>query len=78
MADRNSPRAGTAALADMLGLKHAGFLTEAHVKTDPVGTDVPGIYLAGCCQGPKDIPDTVSHAKAAAAAVIVQLAKGRV
>jgi len=72
-----TPRPGTAALAQMLNLKHAGFLTEAHVKIDPVGTDVPGVYLAGCCQGPKDIPDTVAHAKAAAAAVIVQLANER-
>jgi heterodisulfide reductase subunit A len=42
---------------------------------DPVGSNVPGIYLAGCCQGPKDIPDTVAHGKAAAAAAIIQLAQ---
>jgi heterodisulfide reductase subunit A len=39
----------------------------------PVQTAVEGVYLAGCAQGPKDIPDTVAHAKAAAAAAIVQL-----
>jgi heterodisulfide reductase subunit A len=59
----------------MLGLEQDIFFTEAHPKMDPVGTSVDGIYLAGCCQGPKDIPDTVAHAKAAAAGVVVQLAK---
>jgi len=39
----------------------------------PVDTARDGIYLAGCCQGPKDIPDTVAQAKAAASSVIVIL-----
>jgi heterodisulfide reductase subunit A len=69
------PRSDTSALAGMLGLKYDGFFTEAHPKMAPVETDVPGIYLAGCCQGPKDIPDTVAHGKAAASAVMIQLAK---
>jgi heterodisulfide reductase subunit A len=56
-------------------LAHDGFFTEAHAKVDPVGTNVPGVYLAGCCQGPKDIPDTVAHAKAAAAATVIRLAR---
>jgi heterodisulfide reductase subunit A len=68
------PRSDTSALAGLLGLEHDGFFTEAHVKVDPVGTNVPGVYLAGCCQGPKDIPDTVAHAKAAAAAAVIRLA----
>ena len=38
-------------------------------------TNTGGIFLAGCCQGPKDIPDTVSQASAAAAKVIVLLSK---
>ncbi len=71
------PRADAGTLAEMLNLEHSGFFTEAHAKMDPVGTGVPGVYLAGCCQGPKDIPDTVAHAKAAAAAVIIQLAQNR-
>jgi heterodisulfide reductase subunit A len=69
------PRPDTSALAGMLHLEHDGFFSEAHAKIDPVGTNIPGVFLAGCCQGPKDIPDTVAHAKAAAAAVVVQLAK---
>jgi heterodisulfide reductase subunit A len=69
------PRSDSADIAQMLGLEYEAFLSEAHAKIDPVGTNVHGVYLAGCCQGPKDIPDAVAHAKAAAAAVIVQLAK---
>lgn len=74
------PRHETNAVARLLGLKKSddGFLAEAHPTTKPVHSNVPGIYLAGCAQGPKDIPDTVAHAKAAAAAVIVQLRQASV
>ena len=37
----------------------------------PVETGVEGIYLAGCCQGPKDVPDTVAQGKAAVSSAIV-------
>jgi heterodisulfide reductase subunit A len=47
-----------------------GFLTEAHPKLRPVETNTAGIFLAGACQGPKDIPDTVAQASAAGAKVI--------
>jgi len=67
------PRVDASAMAELLNIRHNGFFTEAHAKIDPVGTNVPGVYLAGCCQGPKDIPDTVAHAKAAAVAALVQL-----
>jgi heterodisulfide reductase subunit A len=40
-----------------------------------VESGVPGIFLAGCCQGPKDIPDTVAHAKAAASAAMIALVR---
>ncbi len=46
------------------------FLTEAHVKLRPVETNTAGIFLAGACQGPKDIPDTVSQAGCAASKVL--------
>jgi heterodisulfide reductase subunit A len=46
------------------------FFMEAHPKLRPVSTNVDGIFLAGCCQGPKDIPDTVAQASAAAAEAI--------
>ena len=55
-----------------------GFLMEAHPKLRPVETASDGVYLAGCCQSPKDIPDTVAQAKGAAASAIAPMARGRV
>ncbi|MGM9624125.1 MAG: 4Fe-4S binding protein, partial [Eubacteriales bacterium] len=51
------------------------FFTEAHPKLRPVESPTAGIYLSGTCQGPKDIPETVSQASAAAAKVIGLLSK---
>jgi heterodisulfide reductase subunit A len=64
-------------VADMLGLTFSedGFFAEAHPELRPVDTQRPGVYLAGACQAPKDIPDTVSQAKAAAAGAIVELSR---
>jgi heterodisulfide reductase subunit A len=64
--------AGAKDLAQKLriGFDQYGFLTEAHPKLRPVETATPGIMLAGAAQAPKDIPDTVSQAGAAAAKVI--------
>ena len=53
------------------------FLTEAHPKLRPVESPTAGIFLSGVCQGPKDIPETVSQAGAAAAKVIGLLAKDK-
>ncbi len=61
-----------------LTIDGSGFFKELHPKLKPVETAVEGIYLAGCCQGPKDIPDTVAQAKGAAAAAAVPLARGKV
>ena len=47
-----------------------GWLTEAHPKLRPVETNTAGVYLAGAAQGPKDIPDSVAQASAAASKVI--------
>lgn len=47
-----------------------GFFLEKHPKLAPVSTPTDGIYIAGACQGPKDIPDTVAQASAAAAQVM--------
>jgi heterodisulfide reductase subunit A len=44
-----------------------GFFLERHPKLAPVNTFTDGIFVAGCCQGPKDIPDSVAQAGAAAA-----------
>ena len=53
------------------------FFTEAHPKLRPVESPTAGIFLSGACQGPKDIPETVSQAGAAASKVIGLLAKDR-
>ena len=55
-----------------------GFFLEKHPKLDPVATMTDGIFVAGCCQGPKDIPDTVAQASAAAAEVLAMISKGKV
>ena len=55
-----------------------GFLTEAHPKLQPVETQTAGVFLAGMCQGPKDIPDAVGQAGAAASKVIVLFNRGEV
>jgi heterodisulfide reductase subunit A len=71
------PRQGTLEIAETLGLKIGpdGFFQEAHAKLDPCGSGVPGIFLGGACQGPKDILDSVAQAKAAAASALVVLAQ---
>lgn len=52
-----------------------GWITEAHPKLRPVETFSAGVYLCGTCQGPKDIPDTVAQAGAAASKAIGLLNK---
>lgn len=56
----------------------ANFFKEMHPKLGPVETSTGGVFLAGCCQGPKDIPDSVAQGKGAAASAAVPLARGRV
>jgi heterodisulfide reductase subunit A2 len=51
------------------------FFNEAHPKLRPVDTHTAGIFLAGVCQGPKDIPETVAQASAAAMKVATLLNK---
>jgi heterodisulfide reductase subunit A len=58
--------------------KATGFFLERHAKLEPQATAVDGIFVAGCCQFPKDIPDTVSHGRAAAAAALELIDKGSV
>ena len=62
---------GAVELMQTLGISYDqyGFINEAHVKLRPVETNTAGIYLAGCAAGPKDIPDTVAQASAAAVKV---------
>jgi len=74
------PARGATELARTLGVSTGsdGFLSEAHPKLRPVESMTDGVYLAGCCQGPKDIPDTVAQAGAAASEAIALLDRGRV
>ena len=53
------------------------FFTEAHPKLRPVESPTAGVFLSGACQGPKDIPETVSQASAAASKVISLLVKDK-
>ena len=53
------------------------FLTEAHAKLRPVESPTAGVFLSGVCQGPKDIPETVAQAGAAAVKAIGLLAKDK-
>ncbi len=55
-----------------------GFFLEKHVKLDPVATATDGVFIAGCCEGPKDIPDTVAQASAAAGKALSVISRGRV
>ncbi|MGD8501756.1 MAG: FAD-dependent oxidoreductase [Phycisphaerales bacterium] len=60
-------------LAQALGIRtdEHGFITEVHAKLRPLETSVPGIYVAGTAQGPKDIPDSVAQGSGAASKVLV-------
>ena len=72
LADAMVPRAGSDKLAQMLGVAYDtnGFYSEAHPKLRPVETATAGVFLAGACQAPKDIPETVAQASAAASKVL--------
>jgi heterodisulfide reductase subunit A len=71
------PREDSKDLTRLLNINQSadGFLLEAHPKLKPLDTFTDGIYLAGCCQSPKDIPDTVAQASGAASRVCDILSK---
>jgi heterodisulfide reductase subunit A2 len=74
------PRADTEAVAGLLKLARSGdgFFMEAHPKLRPVETAMAGVFLAGACQGPKDMTETVAQARAAASAAMIPLMRGQV
>jgi heterodisulfide reductase subunit A len=72
------PEADRVASVFGLGRTPDGWFAEAHPKLRPVETSTAGVFLAGCCQGPRDIPDTVAHAGAAALEVVRLLNQGEV
>lgn len=55
-----------------------GFFLEEHPKLGPLNTATDGVFLAGACQGPKDIPDAVAQASGAAAKALALATRGRV
>jgi heterodisulfide reductase subunit A len=72
------PRRDVAQVARLFGLSRSpdGFFLERHPKLDPVATTTDGLFVAGCAQGPKDIPDVVAQASAAAARMLATISKG--
>ncbi len=71
--------AGAVELAQMLNISYDefGFFKEGHPKLRPVETNTAGVFLAGACQAPKDIPATVAQASGTASKVIGLLAKDK-
>ena len=71
------PRTDAPEMARIFNISQSGdgFFLEAHPKLRPLDTFTEGIYLAGCAQSPKDIPDTVAQASGAAARVCDILSK---
>jgi heterodisulfide reductase subunit A len=59
-----------------MGCDFDGFFIERHPKLDPVATMTDGIYIAGACQGPKDVPASVAQGSAAAARVASLISRG--
>jgi heterodisulfide reductase subunit A len=61
-----------------MGCDFDGFFVERHPKLDPVATMTEGVFIAGACQGPKDVPASVSQGAAAAARVAGLISRGTV
>jgi heterodisulfide reductase subunit A len=80
LATAMEPQRDADRVASLFGLSRSadGFFQEAHPKLRPFHTNTDGVFLAGACQSPKDVPDTVAHANAAAAEALVILDRGEV
>jgi heterodisulfide reductase subunit A2 len=74
------PQEDTGKVAGIFGLSRSkdGFFLERHPKLAPVETTNEGVFLAGTCQSPKDIPDSVAQAGGAAAAALSLLDQGTI
>jgi heterodisulfide reductase subunit A len=74
------PRADASEVAKTFGISRSadGFFMEKHPKLDPNATTTEGIFISGCCQYPKDLPDTVAQASAASARVLSIICQGSV
>ena len=74
------PAEETERMAEILGiqLSPGGWFKSMNCDTDPTGTHAGGIYIAGVCQGPKDIPDSVAQGSSAASRVTQNILRGKV
>jgi len=74
------PCADTDHIGRLFGVSRSGdgFFLERHPKMDPLSTMNDGIFAVGCCQGPKDIPDTIAQALGAAGRVLAMISRGEV
>jgi len=73
------PGEDTERIAEMLDITidETGFFEEEHLLLGPVNTAVDGVYIVGCAQGPRNIPDTISQSNAAAGAILSRLIPGQ-
>lgn len=71
------PRADAEEVARLVNISRDkdGWFIESHPKLDPVATTTDGVFIAGACQAPKDIPDSVAQARAAAARILAKIAR---
>jgi heterodisulfide reductase subunit A len=74
------PKADAEEVARLFSLSRSadGFFLEKHPKLDPVATMNDGVFVVGCCQSPKDIPQSVVQAAAAAARVLAMISAGTI
>jgi heterodisulfide reductase subunit A len=74
------PRSDAKEIAKLFGISCSadGWFIEKHPKLDPVATMTEGIFIAGCVQGPKDIPSSVAQGAASAARVLGRIQQGEI
>ena len=74
------PRSDAADVASIftIGQRGDGFFLETHPKLAPVNTPTDGVFIAGCCEAPRDVPDTVAQASAAASKALSLISRGKV
>ena len=74
------PRADAGKMARLVNIScdANGWFIESHPKLDPVATTTDGVYIAGACQFPRDIPESVTQGRAAVARILGKVAQGKI
>jgi len=72
------PDSGQVARLVNISQDKEGWFIESHPKLDPVATTTEGVFIAGTCAAPKDIPDSVAQARAAAARILAKIARQKI